>query len=160
MSTTSISTPLATPSEEPRTKKRRVWLWVVLGAAACFFGLVALGVVATIFLPNVLHRLDLASVQKAKLDILKIQNVSAEFAANNGGRYPDNIEVLVTPDVNGATYLGSRTVPLDPWGRKYLYEAPGTAGEYPRVFSYGKDGRPGGEGADADIATSSASPTR
>ena len=29
-----------------------------------------------------------------------------EYAVNNGGHYPDSLEVLVTPDENGATYLG------------------------------------------------------
>lgn len=45
-------------------------------------------------------------------------------------------------------------VPLDPWGNAYLYRAPGTEGDYD-LFSYGKDGRPGGEGEDADLGVGS-----
>lgn len=43
-----------------------------------------------------------------------------------------------------------REAPLDPWGNAYVYRVPGSAGDYD-LFSYGKDGRPGGEGEDADL---------
>ena len=41
-------------------------------------------------------------------------------------------------------------VPKDPWGRPYLYLRPGTHGDID-VFTYGADGKPGGEGEDADV---------
>jgi general secretion pathway protein G len=47
-----------------------------------------------------------------------------------------------------------RVVPDDPWGRAYLYEAPGR--ENPETYdlsSLGRDGRPGGEGEDADVTS-------
>ncbi|MBU8975705.1 MULTISPECIES: type II secretion system major pseudopilin GspG [unclassified Lysobacter] len=50
-------------------------------------------------------------------------------------------------------YLQGR-VPPDPWGNAYVYRVPGTSGDYD-LFSYGKDGRPGGEGDDADIGVDS-----
>jgi len=37
-----------------------------------------------------------------------------------------------------------------PWGRGYVYKHPGEQGEYDLV-SFGKDGRRGGEGENADI---------
>ncbi|MGC4061260.1 MAG: type II secretion system major pseudopilin GspG [Aquabacterium sp.] len=40
--------------------------------------------------------------------------------------------------------------PKDPWGREYLYKAPGEHGDYD-LSSLGKDGREGGEGEDQDI---------
>lgn len=40
---------------------------------------------------------------------------------------------------------------FDPWDRAWTYRAPGPGGEPPEVMSYGRDGAPGGEGADADI---------
>lgn len=46
-------------------------------------------------------------------------------------------------------YLQGR-VPPDPWGHAYVYRVPGASGDYD-LFSYGKDGRPGGEGDDADV---------
>lgn len=41
-------------------------------------------------------------------------------------------------------------VPSDPWQREYLYLNPGQRGPID-VYSLGADGRPGGEGEDADI---------
>jgi general secretion pathway protein G len=41
-------------------------------------------------------------------------------------------------------------VPMDPWGRPYIYKVPGEHGEYDLV-SYGKDGQPGGTGEASDI---------
>ena len=45
-------------------------------------------------------------------------------------------------------------VPLDPWGRAYVYTAPGTANPSSYdLYTLGKDGKPGGEGEDADITS-------
>ena len=45
-----------------------------------------------------------------------------------------------------------KAVPLDPWGRPYLYRAPGGQGDFD-IVSYGKDGQPGGTGDAADISS-------
>jgi general secretion pathway protein G len=43
-------------------------------------------------------------------------------------------------------------VPLDPWGRVYVYVAPGVANPNSYdLYTLGKDGQPGGEGEDADL---------
>lgn len=42
---------------------------------------------------------------------------------------------------------------LDPWGRKYLYVAPGPSGHPFEVASYGADGQPGGDGENGDISS-------
>ena len=44
-----------------------------------------------------------------------------------------------------------KAVPLDPWGNAYVYAVPGTHGNDFDLFSFGKDGREGGKGEDADI---------
>jgi general secretion pathway protein G len=44
-------------------------------------------------------------------------------------------------------------IPLDPWGRPYLYKYPGDHGDEPDVISYGADGQAGGEGINADIVS-------
>src|SRR5581483_5195476 len=44
----------------------------------------------------------------------------------------------------------SRVIPLDPWGRSYVYISPGT--ENPQtydLYTFGRDGKPGGDGEDA-----------
>ena len=48
----------------------------------------------------------------------------------------------------------SRLVPLDPWGRPYVYASPGHANPQSfDLYSLGRDGRDGGEGEDADITS-------
>jgi general secretion pathway protein G len=48
----------------------------------------------------------------------------------------------------------SKIVPLDPWGRPYVYVAPGTINpESYDLYSLGRDGKPGGDGEDADITS-------
>lgn len=98
-----------------------------------------------------------SQLMKARADIRAISSALAAFAVNNGGKYPDTLEVLVTPDVHGKTYLGVRALPKDPWGRDYRYDPPSERGSRPRVCSYGKDGKPGGVGEDADIDDATAS---
>ena len=51
-------------------------------------------------------------------------------------------------------YLNSRTLPMDPWDRPYLYLAPGRQNEPFEIITYGADGEPGGSGNNADISSS------
>lgn len=44
----------------------------------------------------------------------------------------------------------SKDVPLDPWGKPYVYRMPGAKGDY-ELISFGRDGAPGGTGDNADI---------
>ena len=43
-----------------------------------------------------------------------------------------------------------QSLPNDPWGTPYQYLYPGTRAEFD-IFSFGADGRVGGEGVAADI---------
>ena len=49
----------------------------------------------------------------------------------------------------GGPYL-AKGIPKDPWGNEYHFLSPGEHGDYD-LQSYGRDGRPGGDGEDADI---------
>lgn len=45
-----------------------------------------------------------------------------------------------------------KEVPLDAWNRPYVFRSPGAANPWSYdLLSYGRDGREGGEGEDADI---------
>lgn len=60
--------------------------------------------------------------------------------------------LVVKPDAEAkwnGPYL-QQQAPPDPWGSAYVYRVPGMAGDYD-LYSYGKDGKPGGEGEDADL---------
>ena len=45
-------------------------------------------------------------------------------------------------------------VPIDPWGHAYVYVSPGVANPNGYdLYTFGKDGKPGGSGEDADITS-------
>jgi general secretion pathway protein G len=73
------------------------------------------------------------------------------------GAFPsteEGLAALVNKPPTAAKWNGpylSKAVPLDPWGRAYLYRAPGTITSDYDIVSYGKDGQPGGEGDAADL---------
>jgi general secretion pathway protein G len=114
--------------------------------------IVIIGLLATLVVPNVVRKLFVANVVKAKADIVSIAGALDQYAIENGGRYPDSLEALVTPDANGHAFLDTEVVPKDPWGNQYVYE-PGASGQSHkyRVLSYGKDGVAGGDGDDRDL---------
>jgi len=110
--------------------------------------IVILGLLATLVAQNVIPMLFKANVTVVKNDISQICSAIDNYLINNGNKPPENLEVLVTPDENGHTYL--KNLPADPWKNDYQYEPPVGTKPY-RVICYGRDGAPGGEGEDADF---------
>jgi len=118
---------------------------------------IIIGILAAIVAPNVIGRVDDAQITKAKAEIANIENAMKFYRLDNFA-YPSSeqgIEALVTkpadPNVKNwksGGYL--ERVPNDPWGNAYLYLNPGNQGEID-IYTLGRDGRPGGEGIDADI---------
>jgi general secretion pathway protein G len=113
--------------------------------------IVILGLLATLVVPNVMKQLFTANATVVKSDLNTLVQALDNYALENGGRYPDSLDILVQPDDQGNTYLRGRTsIPKDPWKNEYVYE-PAQGGRPMRIISYGKDGQPGGTGEDADI---------
>lgn len=120
--------------------------------------IVILGILAALIVPKVMGRPDEARVVAAKQDIATIMQALKLYKLDNR-RYPSadqGLDALVkkptaapVPD-NWKSYL--ERLPLDPWGSAYQYLNPGLNGEVD-VMSYGADGKPGGEGFDADIGS-------
>ena len=73
------------------------------------------------------------------------------------GKYPSaelGLNALVVKPANEPKWQGpylQKAVPQDPWGRAYIYRMGGAKGEF-ELTSLGKDGQPGGEADDADVA--------
>jgi general secretion pathway protein G len=120
--------------------------------------IVILGVLAALVVPRVMSRPDEARAVAARQDIASLMQALKLYRLDNQ-RYPtteQGLQALVTrPSAgpaapNWKSYLDR--MPVDPWGRPYQYLNPGIKGEID-VFSLGADGRPGGEGGDADIGS-------
>lgn len=117
---------------------------------------VIMGVLAALIAPNLLSRPDQARAIAARQDIGTLSQALKLYRLDNG-RYPTNEEGLDSlvqppPGAQGAGRGYLDRLPKDPWGTSYQYRNPGVHGEID-VFSLGADGRPGGEGNDADIGS-------
>jgi general secretion pathway protein G len=127
------------------------WMVAVSCIAATVLGAVLAIGLFTMKLSSAQTNFFVAARKKAELDIVSICQAVDNYTIMNCGRGPASLEVLVTPDQNGKTFLRDRTtIPPDPWNRPYGYEPLSGNRDY-RVFSLGKDGQPGGVGDDADI---------
>jgi general secretion pathway protein G len=120
--------------------------------------LVIIGVLAALVVPNVLDRAEDARVTAARTDVNNLMQALKMYKLDNQ-RYPSSeqgLDALVhkpttgTPPPNWKPYL--EKLPNDPWGHPYQFANPGVKGEVD-VYSFGADGRPGGEGRDADIGS-------
>jgi general secretion pathway protein G len=117
---------------------------------------VILGILAAIVVPKVMERPGEARVTRARQDIQGVVTALSLYKLDNFN-YPSNeqgLDALVgkpsgQPDApNWKGYLDN--LPKDPWGRPYQYQSPGQHGAFD-VFSWGADGKPGGEGENADV---------
>ena len=117
-----------------------------------------IGLIMALVGPRVLNYLSESKVKTAKIQIQSFASALDLFYLD-AGRYPSSAEglgALVQP-VGGVAawngpYLKGGNVPLDPWGKAYVYRSPGEHGAYD-VVSLGSDGQEGGYGTAADIAS-------
>ncbi len=120
--------------------------------------LLILGILAVAIVPNVVGKSDKAKRTKAQSDIAVMEGLLDQLYLDMG-RYPTTEEGLralyYPPEQEGEKWHGpysKKPVTNDPWGRPYVYECPGTHSALPyEVMSYGREGKEGGEGDDADI---------
>jgi general secretion pathway protein G len=117
-----------------------------------------IGLIMGLVGPRVLNYLGDSKVKAAKIQIESLAS-AIELYYLDTGRYPTASEGLNSlllrpgnaPGWNGP-YLKGNALPSDPWGKPYLYRAPGQHGAYD-VVSHGADGQEGGSGAAADVVS-------
>lgn len=122
---------------------------------------VIIGILIGLVAPNVLGRIDKARVTAAKADLATLDQALEMYRLDNR-TYPttdQGLEALVAKpggdpepkNWNPEGYLKKKQLPLDPWGNQYQYVAPGQEGRAYDLYSFGADGREGGEGYDTDV---------
>ncbi|WP_370643165.1 type II secretion system major pseudopilin GspG [Bordetella sp. LUAb4] len=116
---------------------------------------VIMGILAALIVPRVLDRPDQARQVAARQDIGGLMQALKLYRLDNG-RYPSTqqgLQALVTRPENTSNWRAYLDrLPNDPWGHPYQYLSPGVKGEVD-VFSFGADGKAGGEQNDADIGS-------
>ena len=118
---------------------------------------IIIGLLAAVVVPQFLNRVDDARRAKAKQDVQAMETALTMFKLDNF-TYPNTemgLKALAQkPDSTAVKnwrpggYL--QHVNKDPWGNDYLYQVPGTHGGEYDLYSLGADGKPGGDGNDAD----------
>lgn len=117
--------------------------------------LAIIGLLAGLVGPKVLNQFTGAKSDTAGVQVRDFEQALEIFMLDTG-KLPtteQGLEALVqNPGVTGwdGPYLRRNQLPQDPWNNDYQYKYPGQNGDFD-VFSYGADGRPGGEGENADI---------
>ena len=138
------------------------WTKARFGASAGFtliellVVLAILGLLVGLGTPQVIKYLGRARTDAARTDIRNIESALDLFRLDMA-RYPTQQEGLVALVEKPAglerwqgPYIKQHNAPTDPWGRPYVYQIPGTHGEYD-LYTLGRDGAPGGTGEDQDL---------
>ena len=147
-----------TDSVQDQTRPRRRRAEAGFTLVEVMVVIVIIGLLATVVMINVLPSQDRAMKEKARADVAVLEQAVETFRLENLS-FPTSeqgLQALVSPPpglsrpdrYRDGGYV--RRLPQDPWGNPYQYRYPGEHGRFD-VWSFGADGRQGGEGDDADI---------
>jgi general secretion pathway protein G len=119
--------------------------------------LVIIGLLAGYVAPRYFSQVGKSEVKVAQAQINAFEKALDTYRLDIG-RYPtteQGLNALLVRPQNEQKWNGpylSKAVPLDPWGKPYNYKSPGEHGEFD-LWSFGKDGQPGGKDEAADITS-------
>ncbi|HEX6828426.1 MAG TPA: type II secretion system major pseudopilin GspG [Burkholderiales bacterium] len=118
--------------------------------------MVILGLLVGYVAPKYFAQVGKSEVKTARAQIEALEK-ALDIYRLDIGHYPtteQGLAALNTRPQNEPKWSGpylKKEVPLDPWGRPYVYKTPGEKGGDFDLMSFGKDGKPGGDGENADL---------
>lgn len=128
--------------------------------------LVIMGLLAGLVAPRLFGNLSQSKVKAATVQVQTLRS-AVENLQLDLGRYPtaeEGLSLLSKAPADAALaakwrgpYLNNE-LPLDPWDRPYQYALPGASGQPFALYSFGADGKLGGEGDDKDLGILPAKP--
>lgn len=120
--------------------------------------LLIIGLIASFAVPQVMNYVGSARSDAAAVQIKRLGGILDLYRLDIGS-YPttdQGLDALLRAPGGSARwngpYLQQADALTDPWGRPYVYRSPGEHGPYD-LYTLGADGRPGGEGEDADAVS-------
>jgi general secretion pathway protein G len=142
--------------QDKREQRRRSQRGVTLIEMLVVVTIIAL--FGALVIPRLMNKADTAKVTAARSQIEGFMTALGAYRLDTS-TYPSNemgLAALRVKPENLPLWQGPylpKDVPVDPWGRPYIYKYPGEHGDEPDITSYGADGAPGGEGINADIVS-------
>lgn len=112
---------------------------------------IIIGALVAMVLPRLAGRSEQARVSAAQADISSNIATALKLYELDNGSYPigeEGLNALLTRPGNAKNWNGPylEKKPLDPWGREYQYQSPGTHRPHDYdLFSLGKDGQASGD---------------
>ncbi len=119
--------------------------------------MIIMGLLASLVGPKMFGKLGMAKEKTAASQIAMLMTALDSYRLDFG-TYPteeQGLAVLTENENNDERWTGpylSKALPVDPWGKPYIYNNPGEHGEID-LYSLGADGREGGEGENRDIGS-------
>lgn len=117
--------------------------------------MVIIGLLAGYVAPRYFAEVGKSEVKVARAQIDAFEKALESYRLDVG-RLPttdQGLDALMIQPSGVAKWRGpylKKSVPPDPWGKPYQYKQPGEHGDFD-IVSLGRDGKPGGQGDDADI---------
>ena len=114
-----------------------------------------IGLLAGYVGPKFFAHIGLSQVKAVRAQIDGLEKALDQYRIDLG-RYPsteEGLQALMTAPADASRWAGpylKKALPNDPWGKPYQYVQPGEHGEFD-LYSFGRDGQPGGTGEAADI---------
>lgn len=121
--------------------------------------LAIIGLLASLVGPRLFSKVDTSKVQTAQTQVKMLKGALQTLRLDTG-RFPTQSEGLAilssppTSDDIRAKWKGpylDEALPPDPWGNPYQYMVQNGSTKPFALYSFGADGKAGGEGIDADV---------
>lgn len=119
--------------------------------------IIIIGLLAALVGPKLFGKVSLAK-QKATKAQIELFGTALDALRLDVGRYPtseEGMRALREKPSGMDSWKGpyvQKEIPVDPWGKPYVYKSPGDNGDYD-IISYGLDGAPGGQGENEDVVS-------
>ena len=119
--------------------------------------MVIIGLLAGLVAPRYFEQIGKSNTKIARAQIESLGKALDQYRLDVGA-YPtteEGLQALMTKPQDAPHWSGpylQKAVPPDPWDRPYQYRAPGEHSDYD-LYSYGKDGQPGGSGENSDVTS-------
>jgi len=103
---------------------------------------------AMMIFPGIVYKAKKTTVEN---DLNVFETALEHYRLDHDDAFPTTDEGL--QKVMSEGYLkNKKKALLDPWNNPYVYRYPAESGkDFPEIMSYGADGKPGGDGVNADL---------